>query len=54
MFEPLTRTLSAWHRRNVTRRKLSMLDDRTLFDMGIERNRIGDYVARLDAEGRRK
>ncbi|MBJ3785889.1 DUF1127 domain-containing protein [Devosia sediminis] len=54
MFEPLSRRLHAWHMRNVTRRKLSMLDDRLLGDMGIERSHIGDFVARLDAEGARK
>lgn len=54
MFEPLTRRLHAWHMRNVTRRKLSMLDDHLLGDMGIERNTIGDFLARLDAEGTRK
>lgn len=54
MFEPLTSRLHAWHMRNVTKRKLSQLDDRLLIDMGIERGSIGDYVARLDAEGERK
>jgi uncharacterized protein YjiS (DUF1127 family) len=54
MFEPLTTRLHAWHMRNLTRRKLAMLDDRLLIDMGIERRSIGDYVARLDAEGVRK
>jgi uncharacterized protein YjiS (DUF1127 family) len=53
MFEPLTRRLHDWHMRNVTRRKLSMLDTRTLADMGIERDQIGDFVARLKIEGDR-
>lgn len=51
MFEPLTRRLRAWHLRNVTRRKLSMLDKRTLADMGIDRNAIDDFVARLPLDG---
>ena len=54
MFEPLTRRLHAWHLRNVTRRKLSLLDTRLLADLGIERDQIGDFVARLNLEGDRK
>ena len=54
MFDTMTRRLHAWHMRNVTRRQLALLDDWILCDMGIERASIGDYVARLDAEGRRK
>ena len=54
MLDNLTRRLHAWHMRNVTRRRLALLDDRILSDMGIERASIGDYVARLDAEGLRK
>jgi uncharacterized protein YjiS (DUF1127 family) len=54
MFEPLTRRLQAWHMRNVTRRKLSMLDTRLLADLGIERDQINDYVARMNVEGERK
>ena len=50
MFEPLTRRLHAWHMRNVTRRKLAMLDDRILADMGIERDHIDGLVARLNSE----
>ena len=53
MFEPLTRRLHAWHLRNVTRRKLSMLDNRLLADLGIERDQIGDFVVRLNLEGER-
>ncbi|WP_297105813.1 DUF1127 domain-containing protein [uncultured Devosia sp.] len=53
MFEPITRRLHVWHIRNLTRRKLAMLDDRLLSDLGIERNQIGDYVARLNVEGDR-
>ncbi|SMQ85657.1 protein of unknown function [Devosia lucknowensis] len=47
MYKHLTRRLHDWHMRNVTRRKLSMLDSRILADMGIERDQIGDFVARL-------
>lgn len=54
MFEPLTRRLHAWHMRNVTRRKLSMLDNRLLADLGVERDQINDFVAGLDIEGGRK
>ena len=54
MFEPLTRRLQAWHMHNVTRRRLSMLDARLLADIGIERGRTGDFVARLDIDGERK
>jgi len=51
MFEDLTRRFHAWHMRNVTRHKLSMLDDRLLTDMGIRRDRIGDFVAGLGRKG---
>jgi uncharacterized protein YjiS (DUF1127 family) len=54
MFEPLTRRLHAWHLRNVTRRKLFMLDTRLLADLGIERDQINDFVARLNVDGERK
>ncbi len=54
MFEPLARRLHAWHMRNVTRRKLSLLDTRLLADLGIERDQIGDFVARLNMDGERK
>jgi uncharacterized protein YjiS (DUF1127 family) len=51
MFEPITRRLYAWHMRNFTRRKLSMLDDRLLSDLGIERDHINEHVARIEIEG---
>ena len=54
LFEPITRRLHAWHMRNYTRRRLAMLDNRMLADLGIERDQIGDFVARLDIEGTRK
>lgn len=54
MFEPITRRLHAWHMRNYTRRRLAMLDNRILADLGIERDQIGDFVARIDVDGARK
>ena len=54
MFEPLTRRLMAWHMRNVTRHRLSRLDDHLLADLGIERDHIGDFVAGLDRVEPRK
>ncbi|MEQ9635516.1 MAG: DUF1127 domain-containing protein [Devosia marina] len=54
MFNPIRRRLYAWHMRNYTRRRLAMLDSRILADMGIERDQIGDMVARIDIEGDRK
>ena len=37
MFGPLTSRLRQWHLRNVTRRKLALLDDRLLADIGAIR-----------------
>lgn len=54
MFEPITRRFHAWHMRNYTRRRLAMLDNRILADLGIERDQIGDFVARINMEGERK
>jgi len=54
MFGTLTRRLHAWHLRNITRRKLSVLDDRLLSDMGIRRDDSGDMVAWTREEGDRK
>ena len=54
MFEPITRRLHAWHMRNVTRRRLALLDNHLLADLGIERDQIVDYVAGLDLTGGRK
>lgn len=54
MFEPITRRLQAWHIRRYTRRRLAMLDNRILADMGIERDQISDFVDRIEIEGTRK
>ncbi|MNV97972.1 hypothetical protein D3C71_1931660 [compost metagenome] len=54
MFEPITRRLHAWHMRNFTRRRLNMLDNHLLADLGIERDQIDEYVAGLDLTGGRK
>lgn len=54
MFRPISRRLYAWHMRNVTRRKLCMLDDRLLADLGTEREQIDAFVAGIDIEGDRK
>lgn len=50
MFEPLTRRLREWHMRNLTRRRLHMLDNRILADMGVERDKIDAFVARLPVD----
>lgn len=46
MFEPIASRLRNWRLRNIARRKLAMLDDRLLADIGTERDTIGDFVAR--------
>lgn len=51
MFEHITNRLRRWHRRNVTRRHLSWLDDRLLADIGTERGSIGDFIVARDREG---
>lgn len=45
MFEPIRNRLRRWHLRNVTRRKLSLLDDRLLTDIGTKRSGIADFIA---------
>jgi uncharacterized protein YjiS (DUF1127 family) len=50
MFEPISRRLRKWHIRSITRRKLSMLDDRLLADIGTNRNGISDFVAAQPVE----
>ena len=47
MFEPLTRKLINWQQRQMTIRKLRGLDDRLLADLGIERDAIAQFVARI-------
>ncbi len=46
MFAPLARKFIDWRLRNITRRKLAMLDDRMLADIGAKRDSIGDFIAR--------
>ncbi|UYN99193.1 MAG: DUF1127 domain-containing protein [Devosia sp.] len=51
MFDPITRRFARWRLRAETRRKLAMLDNRLLADIGTERSAIGDFVTRkLDEE----
>ena len=51
MLEPITSRLRRWHLRNVTRRKLSMLDDRLLTDIGTKRSGIADFISVRTCEG---
>src|SRR5690606_34810688 len=46
MFQPLALRLRNWRLRQATRRKLAMLDDRLLADIGTQRDTIGDFIAR--------
>ena len=45
MFEPLTRKFLDWQQRRVAVRKLHMLDDRLLADVGTKRDDIACFVA---------
>ena len=47
MFEPIARRLRQWHLRSITRRKLALLDDRLLADMGVNPRDPGDCVVPL-------
>lgn len=51
MFEPIKRRLQRWHQRNVTRRRLALLDDRLLADIGTRRSGIRDFVAAQTSKG---
>ena len=51
MFEPITRRLRNWRIRSITRRKLHLLDDRLLADIGTERSTIGEFVDGQPIEG---
>ncbi|MBO9590435.1 DUF1127 domain-containing protein [Devosia sp.] len=51
MFEPITNRLRRWHLRNITRRKLSLLDDRLLTDIGTRRSGINDFISAQPEEG---
>lgn len=47
MFGPLTRRLHSWHLRNVTRRRLALLDARLLADIGADKADAGSSVVPL-------
>ncbi|MBN9334937.1 DUF1127 domain-containing protein [Devosia sp.] len=51
MFDPLKQRLRLWHLRNVTRRRLSMLDDRLLADIGTRRSGIAEFISAQACEG---
>lgn len=51
MFEPITNRLRRWHLRNITRRKLALLDDRLLADIGTKRSGISDFISAQFDEG---
>ena len=51
MFEPIRNRLRLWHLRHVARRRLSMLDDRLLADIGTRRSGIGDFISARSCEG---
>lgn len=50
MFEPIRNRLRLWHLRHVARRRLSMLDDRLLADIGTRRSSIAGFVAMQTGE----
>lgn len=50
MFEPIRNRLRLWHLRQVTRRKLSMLDDRLLADIGTRRSGIAAFISMQTGE----
>ncbi len=45
MFEPVMSRFNDWRLRQIARRKLSMLDDRLLADLGTERETLLDFIA---------
>lgn len=51
MFVPIQNRLRRWHLRNLTRRKLALLDDRLLADIGTERSGIDDFISAQNREG---
>lgn len=51
MFEPLTSRLRSWHLRNVTRRRLALLDARLLADIGANKADAGSQVVPLPLFG---
>jgi uncharacterized protein YjiS (DUF1127 family) len=51
MFVPIQNRLRRWHLRNLTRRKLALLDDRLLADIGTKRSGIDDFISARNCEG---
>lgn len=51
MFESIIRHLRHWRIRNTTRRRLHLLDDRLLADIGTDRQGIGAFAASHTIEG---
>lgn len=51
MFEPIRNRLRRWHQRNLTHRRLALLDDRLLADIGTRRSGIGDFISARSCEG---
>jgi uncharacterized protein YjiS (DUF1127 family) len=45
MFDPILQKYRNWRLRAIARRKLALMDDRLLADIGTERDCIGDFVA---------
>ncbi|WP_083982602.1 DUF1127 domain-containing protein [Devosia soli] len=54
MFKPIAHRLIVWRIRSATRRKLALLDDHILDDIGTSRADIGDFVAAQPIDGLRK
>jgi uncharacterized protein YjiS (DUF1127 family) len=52
MFEPIRNRPRRWHLRNITRRKLSLLDDRLLTDIGTKRSGIAEFISAQTEERR--
>lgn len=51
MFAPIISRLRRWHLRSTTRRKLALLDDRLLADIGAKRSTISDFIAAQPEDG---
>lgn len=45
MFETIGRRFRAWRQFSVTYRRLALLDDRLLADIGAERASIAEFIA---------
>lgn len=46
MFNPILHRVRLWRLRNIARRKLAMMDDRMLADIGTERDAIDEFIAK--------